>query len=125
MIKSDPTTLSTSDQKALSKQVRGFMDSMRTTCIVFTISFVAIVFFIVGPFRPDSKAYLTMTRLAVVGLLSYGIYTNWQAIAILYDIKGIFTLNSMHDVRVNLYMCIAFTVLMIALAGLLLYKNFK
>lgn len=109
----------------MSTQVHSFMDSMRTTCIVFTISFVVIIFFIVGPFRPESKAYLILTRFVVSLILVYAIYTNGQAIADLYTIKGIFSLNTMHDIRVNLYMCILFTVLMIALVGLLIYKNFK
>jgi hypothetical protein len=125
MIKTDPTALSASDRKAMSTQVHSFMDSMRATCIVFTLSFVVIVFFIVGPFRPDSKAYLMTARFAVALMLVYAIYTNGQAIADLYTIKGIFSLNTMRDIRVNLYMCSLFTVLMIALAGLLIYKNFK
>jgi hypothetical protein len=125
MIKTDPTKLSASDRDALSKQVHGFMDSMRNTCIVFTISFIVIAFFIVGPFRPESSVYLPMIRFAVALILVYGIYKNGQAVADLYTIKGIFSLNSMHDIRVNLYMCIVFTVLMVALVGVLVYKNFK
>jgi uncharacterized membrane protein YidH (DUF202 family) len=125
MIKTDPTALSTTDRKTMSTQVHSFMDSMRTTCIVFTISFVVIVFFIVGPFRPESNAYLMTARFAVAVMLVYAIYTNGYAIADLYSIKGIFSLNSMHDIRVNLYMCILFTILMVVLVGVLVYKNFK
>jgi hypothetical protein len=125
MIKTDPTELSTSDRKAMSTQVHSFMDSMRTTCVVFSISFVVIVFFIVGPFRPESNAYLMTARFAVALMLVYAIYINGYAIADLYSIKGIFSLNSMHDIRVNLYMCILFTILMVVLVGVLVYKNFK
>lgn len=125
MVKTDPVSLSTAERDALSKQVHGFMESMRATCVAFTVSFIVIVFFIVGPFRPESSMGMFLIRGAVSLILIYGIYTNGQAIADLYTIKGLFSLNSMSDIRANLYTCIVFTVLMTVLIMLLVYKSVR
>jgi hypothetical protein len=124
MIKTDQTSLSNSEKTELSKDVFSFMDSMRVTSIAFAISFVAIVFFIVGPFRPSSALYVFLIRCLVCIVLVYAVIMSGQAILKLGTIKGIFSLNSMREVRVNLYMCIFFTILLIVLIGLLFYKYF-
>ena len=124
MVKTDQVSLSAVERGALSAQVHGFMDSMRATCIAFAVSFIVIVFFIAGPFRPDSRLVTFLIRCAVSLILIYGIYTNGQAIAELYTINGIFSLNSMSDIRANLYTCIVFTLLMLGLVALLMYKQF-
>jgi hypothetical protein len=124
MIKTDQTSLSDAEKTELSKHVFSFMDSMRVTSIAFAVSFVTIVFFIVGPFRPNSNMYVFFIRCLVCIVLVYAVFMSGQAIFKLGNINGIFSLNYMRDVRVNLYMCIIFTILMIVLIGLLFYKYF-
>lgn len=124
MIKTDQTSLSDAEKTELSKHVFSFMDSMRATSIAFAVSFVTIVFFIVGPFRPNSNMYVFFIRCLVCIVLVYAVFMSGQAIFKLGNINGIFSLNYMRDVRVNLYMCIIFTILMIVLIGLLFYKYF-
>ena len=124
MVKTDQTSLSDAEKTELSKHVFSFMDSMRVTSIAFVVSFVAIVFFIVGPFRPDSTMYVFFIRCLVCIVLIYAVFMSGQAILKLGSIKGIFSLNSMQDVRVNLYMCVFFTILLIVLIGLLFRKYF-
>ena len=123
VLKTDPVALTSSEKLELSKNMQSFMDKMRTTATLFAVAFVVIVFFITGPFRPQSSMYLLLIRFAASALLAYAVYTNIQTITSLYGIKGIFSLNSMHDIRVNFYLCVVFTVLMIFLTGLLLYKH--
>ena len=125
MVKTDPVSLSEVERTTLSKQVHGFMESMRATCIAFAISFIVIVFFIAGPFRPESQMVVFLIRCAVSIILLYGIYTNGHAILDLYAVKGLFSLNSMSDIRANLYTCIVFTILMAVLIVLLVYKHYK
>ena len=122
-LKTDPVSLSSSEKLELSKNMHSFMDSTRVTSTLFALSFVIIVFFITGPFRPDSALYVLLIRFAVAALLVYAVYTNVQTISNLYSIKGIFSLNSLHDIRVNFYLCILFTFLMVVLVGLLFYKH--
>jgi hypothetical protein len=124
MIKTDQTSLTDAEKTELSKHVFSFMDSMRVTSIAFAVSFVTIVFFIVGPFRPNSNMYVFFIRCLVCIVLVYAVFMSGQAIFKLGNINGIFSLNYMRDVRVNLYMCIIFTILMIVLIGLLFYKYF-
>jgi hypothetical protein len=124
MVKTDQTSLSDAEKTELSKHVFSFMDSMRVTSIAFVVSFVAIVFFIVGPFRPDSTMYDFFIRCLVCIVLIYAVFMSGQAMLKLGSIKGVFSLNSMRDVRVNLYMCVFFTILLIVLIGLLFRKYF-
>ena len=124
MVKTDQTSLSDAEKTELSKHVFSFMDSMRVTSIAFAVSFVTIVFFIVGPFRPNSTMYVFFIRCLVCIVLIYAVFMSGQAILKLGSINGIFYLNYMRDVRVNLYMCICFTVLLVVLIGLLFYKYF-
>lgn len=124
MVKTDQTSLTGAEKTELSKHVFSFMDSMRVTSIAFAVSFVTIVFFIVGPFRPNSTMYIFFIRCLVCIVLIYAVFMSGQAILKLGSIKGIFSLNSMQDVRVNLYMCVFFTILLIVLIGLLFYKYF-
>jgi hypothetical protein len=123
VLKTDPVALTSSEKLELSKNMNSFMDRMRTTATLFAVAFVIIVFFITGPFRPQSSIYLLLIRFAAAALLAYAVYTNVQTITGLYGIKGIFSFNSMHDIRVNFYLCIVFTILMLVLAGLLIYKH--
>jgi hypothetical protein len=97
---------------------------MRVTSIAFAVSFVMIVFFIIGPFRPNSTMYVFFIRCLVCIVLTYAVFMSGQAILKLGTINGIFSLNSMRDVRVNLYMCVFFTILLIVLIGLLFRKYF-
>lgn len=122
MIKTDQTSLSNTEKTELSKHVFSFMDSMRITSTAFAVSFVTIVFFIIGPFRPNSNIYVFFIRCLVCIILIYAIFMSGQAILKLGSINGVFSLNSMRDIRVNLYMCIVFTILLIVLIGLLFYK---
>ena len=123
VLKTDPIALTSSEKLELSKNMQSFMDRMRTTATLFAVAFVIIVFFITGPFRPQSSIYLLLIRVAAAALLAYAVYTNVQTVTSLYGTKGIFSLNSMHDIRVNFYLCIIFTVLMLVLAVLLIYKH--
>jgi len=123
LLKTDPVALTSSEKLELSKNLHSFMDRTRTTATLFALAFIIIVFFITGPFRPQSSIYLLLVRFTAAALLAYAVYTNVQTITGLYGIKGIFSLNSMHDIRVNFYLCIIFTVSMLVLAGLLIYKH--
>ena len=124
MVKTDQTSLTDMEKTELSKHVFSFMDSMRVTSIAFAVSFVMIVFFIIGPFRPNSTMYVFFIRCLVCIVLTYAVFMSGQAILKLGTINGIFSLNSMRDVRVNLYMCVFFTILLIVLIGLLFRKYF-
>lgn len=124
MVKTDQTSLTDAEKTELSKHVFSFMDSMRVTSFAFVVSFVTIVFFIVGPFRPNSAMYVFFIRCLVCIILIYAVFMSGQAILKLGSIKGVFSLNSMQDVRVNLYMCVFFTILLIVLIGLLFRKYF-
>jgi hypothetical protein len=124
MVKTDQTSLTDMEKTELSKHVFSFMDSMRVTSIAFAVSFVMIVFFIIGPFRPNSTMYVFFIRCLVCIVLTYAVFMSGQAILKLGTINGIFSLNSMRDVRVNLYMCVFFTILLIMLIGLLFRKYF-
>ena len=123
MVKTDQTSLTDAEKTELSKHVFSFMDSMRVTSIAFAVSFVTIVFFIVGPFRPNSTMYVFFIRCLVCVVLVYAVFMSGQAILKLGTINGIFSLNSMRDVRVNLYLCTFFTILLIVLIGLL-FRNY-
>jgi len=124
MIKTDPVALSESDQTILFKEAHVFMDASRTALVIFGVAVVIILFFIIGPFRPDSSVYTLSIRILACVVLFYAIYMNVNSIMNVYNIKGILSLNSMHDFRVNFYMCIFFTILMASLAVILLYKHF-
>jgi hypothetical protein len=89
------------------------------------IAFLVIILFVVGPFKPQGYASLLFIRIAVALVLAYGIYMNCQAMEKMYNIKGVFTLNSMADIRMNFIMSAVFTVLILALAILLIYKHFN
>jgi hypothetical protein len=123
MVKTDQTSLTDAEKTELSKHVFSFMDSMRVTSIAFAVSFVTIVFFIVGPFRPNSTMYIFFIRCLVCIVLIYAVFMSGQAMLKLGTINGIFSLNSMRDVRVNLYLCTFFTILLIVLVGLL-FRNY-
>ena len=124
MLKTDPISLSESDKVILSKEANIFMDTTRTTLTIFGVVFVIILFFIVGPLRPASSFYTLCIRFLACIILAYAIYMNANSLMSMYNIKGLFSLNSMHDIRVNFYMCIFFTILMGSLAVILLYKHF-
>ena len=124
MLKTDPISLSESDQVILSKEANIFMDTTRTTLTIFGVAVVIILFFIVGPLRPASSFYTLCLRILACLILVYAIYMNTNSLMSMYNIKGLFSLNSMHDVRLNFYMCIFFTILMGSLAVILLYKHF-
>jgi len=123
VLKTDPVELTSSEKLELSKNMQSFMDKMRTTATLFAVAFVVIVFFITGPFRPQSSMYLLLIRFMAAALLAYAVYTNVQTVISLYSIKGIFSLNSMRDIRINFYLCIVFTILMMFLVVILIYKH--
>lgn len=130
-LKTDQFTPTDAQNAATSKQMHEFLDSTKTTCIAVVSAFLIIILFIVGPFRPrvgsgsGSGSLLMMAlRLAVACILIYGLITNCIAIGNIYDIKGLFTLNAMSDIRRNFFFSIFFTILIAVLAVLLIYKHF-
>jgi len=109
---------------ATSKQMHDFLESTKTTCIAVVSAFLMIILFIVGPFKPQPGYTMMAIRLTVACILIYGIIINCRAIGDIYEIKGLFTLNAMSDIRRNFYFSIFFTTLIAGLALLLIYKHF-
>jgi len=87
-------------------------------------AFIMILLFIVGPFRPIGGLSMFAVRCVVSLILVYGIFVNVKAMRNIYEIKGVFTLNTMSDVRRNFYTSAAFTALMAFLAAFIIYKHF-
>ena len=123
-LKTDQIAPTDQQNAAASGSIHGFLEYTKSTCASIVAAFLIIILFVVGPFKPQGYASLLFVRIAVALILSYGIYMNFQAMEKMYNIKGIFTLNSMADVRMNFIMSSIFTVLILALAILVVYKHF-
>lgn len=129
-LKTDQFTPTDAQNAATSKQMHDFLDSTKTTCIAVVSAFLIIILFIVGPFKPSAggagpgSLILMALRVTAACILIYGIITNCRAIGNIYNIKGLFTLNAMSDIRRNFFFSIFFTTLVAVLAVLLIYKHF-
>ena len=121
-LKTDQIAPTDAQNAATSKHLHDFLESTKSTCISVVSAFLLIIVFITGPFKPKGVALLGLRALVIIILL-YGVVTNCQAIGNMYDIKGLFTLNSMMDIRRNLFISVLFTALIVILAGLLIYKH--
>jgi hypothetical protein len=121
-LKTDQFALTDAQNAAISKHLHDFLESTKTTCLSVVSAFLLIIVFITGPFKPKGVALIGL-RAFVIIILLYGVVTNCQAIGNMYDIKGLFTLNSMMDIRRNLFISVLFTALIVILAGLLIYKH--
>lgn len=124
-LKTDQIEPSDEQNAATSGSIHAFLEYTKSTCMSIVIAFLVIILFVVGPFKPQGYASLLFIRIAVALVLAYGIYMNCQAMEKMYNIKGVFTLNSMADIRMNFIMSAVFTVLILALAILLIYKHFN
>ena len=124
-LKTDQIAPSDEQNAATSGSIHAFLEYTKSTCMSIVIAFLVIILFVVGPFKPQGYASLLFIRIAVALVLAYGIYMNCQAMEKMYNIKGVFTLNSMADIRMNFIMSAVFTVLILALAILLFYKHFN
>jgi glucan phosphoethanolaminetransferase (alkaline phosphatase superfamily) len=124
-LKTDQIAPSDEQNAATSGSIHAFLEYTKSTCMSIVIAFLVIILFVVGPFKPQGYASLLFIRIAVALVLAYGIYMNCQAMEKMYNIKGVFTLNSMADIRMNFIMSAVFTVLILALAILLIYKHFN
>ena len=123
-LKTDQFTPSDEQNATASKQMHDFFEGTRTTCMTLVAAFIIILLFIVGPFKPSGGMSMFAVRCAASLILVYGIVVNVQAMGNIYDIKGVFTLNTMSDVRRNFYTSAAFTALMAFLAAFIIYKHF-
>ena len=123
-LKTDQFTPSDEQNATASKQMHDFFEGTRTTCMTMVAAFIIILLFIVGPFRPSGGMLMFAVRCVVSLILVYGIFVNVQAMRNIYEIKGVFTLNTMSDVRRNFYTSAAFTTLMAFLAAFIIYKHF-
>lgn len=123
-LKTDQFTPSDDQYAAASKQMHDFFEGTRTTCMTLVAAFIIIMLFIVGPFRPSGGMSMFAVRCVASLILVYGIVVNVRAMGNIYDIKGVFTLNTMSDVRRNFYTSAAFTALMAFLAAFIIYKHF-
>lgn len=123
-LKTDQFTPSDEQNATASKQMHDFFEGTRTTCMTVVAAFIIIVLFIVGPFKPSSGMSMFAIRCIASLILVYGIVVNVRAMGNIYDIKGVFTLNTMSDVRRNFYTSAAFTTLMAFLAAFIIYKHF-
>lgn len=123
-LKTDQFAPTDAQNAATTNQMHEFLDSTKTTCIAVVSAFLIIILFIIGPFKPSGGLSVMALRLLVAVILVYGIITNCQAIGNMYDIKGLFTLNAMSDIRQNFFFSIFFTVLIAILIVLLIYKHF-
>ena len=121
-LKTDQIALTDAQNAATSKHLHDFLESTKVTCISVVSAFLLIIVFITGPFKPQGFALIGLRAIIIIILL-YGVLTNCQAIGNMYDIKGLFTLNSMMDIRRNLFTSVIFTVLIVILAGMLIYKH--
>lgn len=121
-LKTDQIAPTDAQNAATSKHLHDFLESTKVTCISVVSAFLLIIVFITGPFKPQGIALLGLRALVIIILL-YGVVTNCQAIGNMYDIKGLFTLNSMMDIRRNLFTSVLFTALIVILAGMLIYKH--
>ena len=108
-----------------SEKLHGFLDYTKTTCMSVVAAFIIIILFIVGPFKPQGYATTLALRIAIALILVYGMFTNCQAMEKMYNIKGVFTLNSMADIRMNFILSAVFTALILALAIIMIYKHFN
>ena len=122
-LKTDQLALTDPQNAETSKHLHDFLESTKSTCISVVSAFLLIIVFIIGPFKPQSGIALIGLRAVIIIILLYGVVTNCQAIGNMYDIKGLFTLNSMMDIRRNLFTSVLFTALIVILAGLLIYKH--
>ena len=126
-LKTDQFTPTDAQNAATSKQMHDFLDSTKTTCMAVVSAFLIIILFIIGPFKPKYEygSFLMMAiRILAAGILVYGIVINCRAIGNMYDIKGLFSLNAMADIRRNFFFSIFFTILVAVLAILIIYKHF-
>ena len=124
-LKTDQIAPSDEQNAATSGSIHAFLEYTKSTCMSIVIAFLVIILFVVGPFKPQGYASLLFIRIAVALVLAYGIYMNCQAMEKMYNIKGVFTLNSMADIRMNFIMSAVFTVIILALEILLFYKHFN
>ena len=124
-LKTDQIAPSDEQNADTSGKIHAFLEYTKSTCLSVVVAFLVIILFVVGPFKPQGYGSLLFIRIAVALVLTYGIYMNCQAMEKMYNIKGVFTLNSMADVRMNFIMSAIFTVLILALAILLIYKHFN
>ena len=108
-----------------SKRLHEFLEYTKSTCMSVVAAFIIIILFIVGPFKPQGYSTTFVIRIAIALVLVYGIFMNCQAMEKMYNIKGVFTLNSMTDIRMNFILSVVFTALILALAILLVYKQFS
>jgi hypothetical protein len=122
-LKTDQIAPTDAQNAATSKHLHDFLESTKVTCISVVSAFLLIIVFIIGPFKPQSGIVLIGLRALIIIILLYGVVTNCQAIGNMYDIKGLFTLNSMMDIRRNLFTSVLFTGLIVVLAGMLIYKH--
>jgi len=123
-LKTDQFAPSDQQNAATSKRMHDFFEGTRTTCMTLVAAFIIILLFIVGPFRPSGQLLMLSVRCIASLILVYGIVVNVQAMGNIYDIKGVFTLNTMSDVRRNFYTSALFTTLMAFLAAFIIYKHF-
>jgi hypothetical protein len=128
-LKTDQFMPTDAQNAATSRQMHEFLDSTKTTCIAVVSAFLIIILFIVGPFKPNDASgsgsvLLMVIRISVACILIYGLIINCGAIVNIYEIKGLFTLNAMSDIRRNFFFSIVFTILIAVLAMLLIYKHF-
>ena len=123
-LKTDQIAPSDEQNAMASKQMHDFFEGTRTTCMALVAAFIIILLFIVGPFRPSGGMSMFAVRCIASLILVYGISVNVGAMGNIYNIKGVFTLNTMSDVRRNFYTSAAFTALMAFLAAFILYKHF-
>ena len=123
-LKTDQFTPSDEQNATASKQMHDFFEGTRTTCMTLVAAFIIILLFIVGPFKPSGGLSMFAVRCVASLILVYGIVVNVRAMGNIYDIKGVFTLNTMSDVRRNFYTSAAFTTLMAFLAAFIIYKHF-
>lgn len=123
-LKTDQFAPSDEQNATASKQMHDFFEGTRTTCMSLVAAFIIIILFIVGPFRPSGGMSMFAVRCIASLILIYGIFVNVNAMGNIYNIKGVFTLNTMSDVRRNFYTSAAFTTLMAFLAAFIIYKHF-
>jgi hypothetical protein len=122
-LKTDQITPTDEHNADTSEKLHEFLDYTKSTCMSVVAAFLIIILFIVGPFKPQGYATTFVIRIAIALVLVYGIFMNCQAMEKMYNIKGIFTLNSMADIRINFILSAVFTALILALAIIIIYKQ--
>ena len=124
-LKTDQIAPTDEQNDATAENLHGFLEYTKSTCLSIVAAFVIIIIFIIGPFKPQGYAMTLFLRVVVALILVYGIYMNCLAMEKMYNIKGVFTLNSMADIRMNFILSAVFTVFILVLAILLIYKHFS